>query len=202
VDIFLPSFEETLFMLYPREFQRVAGGESAVVPDAALVTRIGSHLLEMGPAIVGLKLGASGLYLRTADEHSWARFGRARPADLDGWLRRELWSPCFETRVAGTTGAGDATIAGFIAALLRSGSPEFCATIACAVGACNVEATDALGGLQTWEETRQRLDSGWQRKQLQLPDGEWCLHPSTGVWDRNRHQSGNGHYNPDHGTNN
>ena len=33
---------------------------------------------------------------------------------------------------------------------------------ACAVGACNVEATDATSGIQNWEATQRRLDSGWE----------------------------------------
>ena len=35
------------------------------------------------------------------------------------WANYENWSPCFQVDVVGTTGAGDATIAGFLAALLR-----------------------------------------------------------------------------------
>ncbi len=58
VDIFLPSFEETLFTLYPEIFRRAAAaGALAAAPDPALVQDIGAHLLEMGPAVVGLKLG-------------------------------------------------------------------------------------------------------------------------------------------------
>jgi sugar/nucleoside kinase (ribokinase family) len=198
VDIFLPSFEETLFMLYPRDFDEATRSPSGVVPDPALVTAIGSRLIGMGPSIAGLKLGTAGLYLKTADGHDWKGFGRAHPPNLDAWRDRELWSPCFETRVAGTTGAGDATIAGFIAGLLRGGTPEACATMACAVGACNVEATDALGGLKTWEQTEKRLNSGWQRKPLPLPAGEWRPAGSTGVWERLARQSKGGLHNLQH----
>ncbi len=51
-----------------------------------------------------------------------------------------MWAPCFDVEVVGTTGSGDATIAGFLSALLRDASPEEAMTMAVAVGACNVEA--------------------------------------------------------------
>ena len=49
------------------------------------------------------------------------------------WLGRELLAPCFRpAAVAGTTGAGDATIAGLLAALLRGDGPAGAATAATA----------------------------------------------------------------------
>jgi sugar/nucleoside kinase (ribokinase family) len=181
VDIFMPSFEETLFMLNPERFQRLPALNTFAPSDPGLVSEIGKQLLSMGPSIVGLKLGTSGLYLVTGGESSWSNFGRCRPSAPARWRDRELWSPCFEARVAGTTGAGDATIAGFLAGLLRGDSPEQCVTMACAVGACNVEAADALGGLRTWEETQSRLAAGWKRRELKLPSPRWRPLPG-GVW--------------------
>jgi hypothetical protein len=84
--------------------------------------------------------------------------------------------------VVGTTGSGDATIAGFLAAVLRGMGPEECATLACAVGACNVEAADALGGLRSWEETLGRLKAGWPRADLDLASQGWRRCEPTGVW--------------------
>jgi len=65
--------------------------------------------------------------------------------------------------VIGTTGAGDATIAGFLAALLRDLPPDEAMNAALAVGACNVEAADALSGIRSWCETLQRINAGWAR---------------------------------------
>jgi sugar/nucleoside kinase (ribokinase family) len=185
VDIYMPSCEETLFMLDQEEFRRLSASGTFAPPDPGVVSSLGEHLQSMGPSIVGLKLGTSGLYLATAGEFSWSDFGRSRPAATRQWFRRELWSPCFDAHVVGTTGAGDATIAGFLAGLLRGAPPEECVTIACAVGACNVEAADALGGLRTWEDTRSRLAAGWTRRELSLPEPRWQLLPS-GVWQGTR----------------
>jgi sugar/nucleoside kinase (ribokinase family) len=65
--------------------------------------------------------------------------------------------------VVGTTGSGDATIAGFLAALLRDVSPAQAMNIALAVGACNVEAADALSGIRLWGDTLRRITAGWRK---------------------------------------
>ena len=132
----------------------------------------------MGPPAVGLKLGADGLYLRTAGPERWTGLGRAAPRDAKAWSGRELWSPCFEVEAAGTTGAGDATIAGFLASLLRGAGPEECVSMACAVGACSVEAPDALGGIRPWDETVARRRAGWRRREPALDPGRWSARES------------------------
>ena len=98
------------------------------------------------------------------------------------WRDRELWQPAFRPdAVVGTTGAGDATIAGFLAALLRDVPPERALAIAAAVGACNVEAADALSGVRSWEETLARIDAGWHAHRMRchtlegVERWEWAL---------------------------
>jgi sugar/nucleoside kinase (ribokinase family) len=108
--------------------------------------------------------------------------GRAVPRDANGWANQEIWAPCFAVSVVGTTGSGDATIAGFLSALLRGFSPDQAVTAAVAVGACNVEAADALSGIRTWEETMERIQSGWQRRTLHLSDPGWLADPVNGNW--------------------
>ena len=104
---------------------------------------IARQLCGWGAKIAGLKLGANGLYVR--------------------WPDQERHAPCFRVSVAGTTGAGDATIAGFLAGYLRNLSPDETMTMATAVGACCCEAPDATAGIRSWDETRQRIEAGWPR---------------------------------------
>jgi sugar/nucleoside kinase (ribokinase family) len=184
VDIFLPSIKEMLLMLYPGRSRATIGSESEAPGEIALETlrSIGSDLIALGPAVVGLKLGERGLYLKTANDRAWEKTGRARPERIASWLNRELWSSCFQVEVVGATGAGDATIAGFLAALLRGCTPEESVTMACAVGACNVEAADALGGLLDWETTSARIAGGWHRRGPGTEMPGWCESTVGGVW--------------------
>ena len=94
------------------------------------------------------------------------------PIDAASWRGAEVYAPCFEPDViAGTTGSGDATIAGLLAALLRGADPLAAATAATAVGACSVEAPDATSGIPSWEQVAARIASGWRRRDATLDPG-------------------------------
>ena len=183
VDIFLPSIEELLLMLHPATFEGlIHQGPVLVQVTPGMLHDLGDELLSMGVCIAVVKLGERGLYLRTAGKSRFERMGRACPSNLPAWIGRELWAPCFRVQVAGTTGSGDTTIAGFLAALLRDRNPEEAVTVAVAVGACNVEAPDALSGLRSWDDTVQRIGSGWDRLSLELDDPDWEWDAGSQLW--------------------
>jgi sugar/nucleoside kinase (ribokinase family) len=188
VDVFLPSIEEILYMLRREtydELYRAANGPNflpLITPQ--LLSDMSRELLEMGAKIVALKLGDRGLYLRTAGLSIIEALGRARPSDPAAWADKELWAPCFQVDVVGTAGSGDATIAGFLSALLRDMSPEAAATAAVAVGACNVEAADTLSGVRPWDETMRRVASGWARHNLDLEAPGWHFDETHQLWAR------------------
>ena len=108
--------------------------------------------------------------------------GRARPADVAAWADRELWAPCFQVDVVGTAGSGDATIAGFLSALLRDMAPEDAVNAAVAVGACNVEAADTLSGVRPWDETLRRVAAGWPRRSESVSVPGWRFDAHSGLW--------------------
>jgi sugar/nucleoside kinase (ribokinase family) len=186
VDVFLPSIEEILYMLRREtydELYRAANGPNfwpLITPQ--LLSDLSRELLEMGAKVVCLKLGDRGLYLRTAGPSAIEALGRARPSDPTAWADKELWSSCFKVDVVGTAGSGDATIAGFLGALLRDASPEAAVTAAVAVGACNVEAADTLSGIRPWDETMRRIASGWTRHKLHLESPGWRFHEGYQLW--------------------
>ena len=188
VDIFMPSIEEVLLMLHRQQYEELLRQSKTgdilplITPD--LLTSLSSELLEMGARIVGLKLGSRGLYIHTANRDSLTKMGRGGLSDLNSWADQELWSPCYEVTVAGTAGAGDATIAGFLSAVLRDYSPIQAINAAVAVGACNVEEIDTLSGIKSWEETIGRVASGWPKKRLELSSVGWLFDPLQQIWVR------------------
>ena len=188
VDVFLPSAEEILFMLRRQLFDQFAANTSISRPldqmEPEMFSELGKILLDMGAKIVGLKIGDRGLYMRTANESVLSNMGRCQVKDVASWSNRELWAPCFATQVAGTTGSGDATIAGFLMGLLRGMTPEETLQAACAVGACNVEAVDALSGIRSWPETAERIAAGWPRLPvaIDLAKAGWSWDSIHEVW--------------------
>ncbi len=183
VDLFLPSAEELYFMLdragYAAALQRV-GGDLVGALDPSEVATLAERALGLGARVVGLKMGARGLYLRSASGAPMG--GRGAPAEATEWLGRELWAPCFRVAVASTVGSGDATIAGFVAGLLRGQGPAGCLTSAVAVGACNVEGPDATSGVRAWDETQRRIASGWERLDAHISGPGWAWDPAAALW--------------------
>ena len=117
------------------------------------LSALADQLRAWGAGTVGLKLGDQGLYVRTA--------------------QRELLAPCYAVDAAGTTGAGECTIAGFLAGRLRGLPLEQTLATAVAVGACCCEAPDATSGIRSWPATQRRIARGWQRRPVTLPLRGW-----------------------------
>jgi len=186
VDIFLPSFEELLYGLRRKEYERLSAQTQGNLLDAAtpeLISDLGRQMLEMGTKLAVIKLGNRGLYVRAANAQVLSGMGRGRVANLAAWGGIELRSACFKVDVVGTTGSGDTTIAGFLSGVLRGLGPEDAATAAVAVGACNVEALDALSGLRPWEETLARIAAGWEHLPMAFAEPGW-QNVRDGLWTR------------------
>jgi sugar/nucleoside kinase (ribokinase family) len=186
VDIFLPSLDEILFMLdrhHHDTLSKTTTGELASVVDSPLMSTLASRLLTMGVAIAVLKLGSQGLYVRTSsDAPRLASMGSGVPQNRDNWLGRELFVPCFRATVVGTAGAGDSTIAGFLAGLLKGDSIETVMTSAVAVGAFNVERPDATSGVPAWDTVQARVKAGWQQAPVTLSLKGWRQDTEKGIW--------------------
>lgn len=178
VDFFLPSLEEILFMMErPRFDALMAAGPLMEQVDGALLRDVAARLIDMGVAVVVLKLGDQGLYLRTTgDRKRLDSLDLLRP--LERWLDQELLAPGFRTKVVGATGAGDCAIAGFLAGIMKGLSPADTLIGAAAVGACNVESADATSGVPHWDVVWQRIRQGWPRLEtsLRLDGWQWDSH--------------------------
>jgi sugar/nucleoside kinase (ribokinase family) len=93
---------------------------------------LAAHCLTLGAKEVVLKCGSLGVYGIGQD-----RVGH--------------WQPCFPAEVVGTTGSGDATIAGFLYGRSIGLSFAKCLEAGCAVGACCVQVADAVSGIMDFE---------------------------------------------------
>lgn len=188
VDLYLPSLEETLYMLDKEAFfkkKQLAGKKDMLdffTPEE--VSALAEELLQMGPPVVGLKAGHRGFYLRTSTKERLEKIGVAKPGEFDTWIERELWSPSFHVEnFAGATGSGDSAIAGFLAAYIRGLDIETTLQYATAVGANNVTAPDALSGIKDWETTTKQIKEGWEHNPLEIEQSAgWRLDKQYGIW--------------------
>ncbi len=107
------------------------------VDGADTVEGVADWCMTHGAQAVAIKLGDQGLYYRTATNI--------------------VTQPCLRVEVAGTAGAGDATIAGLLYALgnCTNGTPPW--KFAVAVGAFACEKPDTTSGVPTAREVLARL---------------------------------------------
>lgn len=186
VDLFVPSVEELFFLLDRETFNRLSGTDGPAFQDAvtpSLLHDLSEIVLGYGVKALLVKLGHRGIYLRTAGSQSWAKGGRGLEGLGTDWHGRELWTPAFKATVRGTTGAGDAAIAGFLSAIAQNSDPVTALEMAAAAGACWVERTDAEAGIMDWEETLARIAQGWENLPLDLSNAGWRKDAESGIWE-------------------
>ena len=186
VDIYLPSIEESMYMVARDEFnklqQTASGGDLLLSLDLNAMQGIGEKLLSYGTKIVVLKCGVMGYYIRTASMELLNQMGRAKPADMQNWSDRELHEESFYVpKVAAATGSGDSSIAGFLAAFFNGKSIEEAIRIACCVGGQNIQVFDAISNIHNWDETIAMID-GWSKNRHEISGGYWKYNECTGNW--------------------
>ena len=171
VDFFVPSIEELGYMLDRPlycKWQEKAGGEdvTGILSLEEDVKPLAARALSMGTRCVLLKCGAAGMYLKTAPEPVWREF----LPGFTGWNDISHFEDSYVPDcILSGTGAGDTSIAAFIKAMLDGCGPLECVRLAAATGASCVTAYDALSGLLSFEELRQKMEAGWEKQNIIHP---------------------------------
>ena len=143
-------------MLDRRRYEALAarGGDMTANLDVeAECAPLAEKLLAMGCRFVLIKCGTSGMYYQSAGQDAMRAIGPRVRVDEAAWADRKGIQPCIKAEIVrSATGAGDTSIAAFLTAMLLCRTPEKCAALAAAEGACCVTAYDALSGLKSIEE--------------------------------------------------
>lgn len=185
VDLFLPSYEE-LFLMLERDaylkWRRSDAGQGDLSEEAELsyVRSFAQRLIGFGAAIVAIKCGRNGIYLRTAGAE---RLRRLTKVDLsDQWIDREIWAESFcPEQFVSSTGAGDCAIAGFLNAVTRGCDPDQALQLAAAAGCQNLRAVDAISGLGSYDDLRQHVAEATEFNRLSL-EGSGLARHYPGLW--------------------
>ena len=186
VDIFIPSFEELLFMLMKNEYEKL--NKTPFIydilenMDADILHELGQEILNMGVKICVIKCGYRGYYIRTQGKESFNNIGRAFAGNMENWANREfIEESFFVENIASAAGAGDNSIAGFLASFVKGMTIEEAARIGCAAGGHNLRVYDAVSGVKTWEDTLESI-RGWRKNRQSLSGSYWKYNQKREIW--------------------
>ncbi|MBQ8527526.1 MAG: carbohydrate kinase family protein [Lachnospiraceae bacterium] len=169
VDFFVPSVEELCFMLdkelFARWQKRAAGKDITEVLDIEKdVKPLADICMSYGVKVLLIKCGAPGMFYKTADAKALADISPRINLDVVAWADKEGFEASYiPDCILSGTGAGDTSIAAFLASVLNGETPETAIQLAAATGASCVTAYDALGGLKPLEELKDKIQSGWKK---------------------------------------
>jgi len=80
------------------------------------------------------------------------------------WANLRVFEKSYKPeKVLSGTGAGDTSIAAFLQAIVTGHSSSECLQLATATGASCVAAYDALSGLKSFEELKEKIQNGWSK---------------------------------------
>ena len=170
VDFFVPSVEELCFMLERNRFaewqSRAKGRDITEILNVETDIRpLADQCMELGVKVLLIKCGAPGIYYRTADRETLGQIGGDLMPEPEKWADLEGFERSYvPERIASGTGAGDTSIAAFLTAVLEGCTPDECLRLSVATGASCVASYDALSGLKTFDELREKIRQGWKKQ--------------------------------------
>lgn len=169
VDFFVPSVEELCFMLDRQRFenwQSRSGGNdiTEILNIETDVKPLADICMSYGVKVLLIKCGAKGMFYRTAEPKMLSQISNRLTLDTLAWAGKEGFEASYvPEKILSGTGAGDTSIAAFLASVINGESLETAMQLATATGACCVTAYDALGGLKPLDKLKEKISAGWQK---------------------------------------
>lgn len=171
VDFFVPSVEELCFMLDRERFnewqERAAGRDiTEVLNPETDIKPLAEKCMKLGAKVLLLKCGKPGMYFCSSDTEKLEQVGKRVELDTALWANKAIFEKSYvPERVLSGTGAGDTSIAAFLTAILNGETPEMALHLAAGTGASCVAAYDALSGLKSLDELKQKIAAGWEKNE-------------------------------------
>lgn len=170
VDFFLPSIEETGYMLdrsrYLKWNELAEGNDiTRILSVDEDISPMAGKLLELGAKIVVLKCGELGMYYKTGNVQQLEDVCKTRNLNPDEWCNQCGFEQSYlQENIISGTGAGDVSIAAFLTSMLNGASLHRSIQLAAAAGAYCISSPDALSGLEPLDVLSAHIDSGWAKR--------------------------------------
>lgn len=164
-DIFVPSVEEALQILFPLKYAEIqASLEDGDIIDHIpidLIRILGKSIIDSGVKIVLIKMAHRGAYLLTGDISSISK-------KLDSDLSVKNWNYCEllcnayhadNLKTKNATAAGDTAVAAFLSAIIDGEEPEYALKYAAMTGRNKLYCTNIYEDLTSWQEMTDEIKS-------------------------------------------
>lgn len=177
VDIFTPSIEEALFFLDKKDYQKRKRFDKKLNQSLSFsdYRDISESFLDKGCGLVLLKCGEQGIFLKTSSATRLNPLKKVIKGNIEKWSFRELWAPSYNIQnIASATGAGDACVAGFLAAILKRTSVSRSLRIASCLGYQNLTSLGTTSGITNWKDTMKLVEK------LSIREMPWK--PNEATW--------------------
>jgi sugar/nucleoside kinase (ribokinase family) len=162
-DIFVPSVEEAMEILFPAKYSQIQlSVENNDIIDhfsIDLIRILGKYIIDSGVKIVLIKMAHRGAYLLTGDISSLNEKLDFNLSVKD-WNYRELFCIAYHAdnvKVKNATGAGDTAVAAFLTAILDGEGPESALKYAAMAGRNKLYCTNLYDDLSNWEEMTEEI---------------------------------------------
>jgi sugar/nucleoside kinase (ribokinase family) len=162
-DIFVPSLEEIIRLLFPLKYAEIVSqtGQMEVLDHIPMemIREVGRQAIRYGAKILLIKAAHRGAFLLTGDVSSIN--DRSDLKLSDDWNHRELWCDAYsveKVRLKNANGAGDTAVAAFLSAILNGESPENALKYAGVAGRDNLYCADIFEELTDWRGLQKELE--------------------------------------------
>ncbi len=186
-DIFMPSIEEIIFMLDRPKYSELKSKNSDILKSIEIdyISDLGERIIGMGSKVAVLKCGTLGYYIKTAPLAKLKQMGRALPGNAGEWSDAELFSGIYKvTDFKSATGAGDTSIAGFLAAFLGGFTPAQAINLACATGAICVTSFGAVDAIIPLDRILDKIHAGWEKLPVAYDGSKFKYDPEDDLYKK------------------
>ena len=170
VDMFEPSIEELAYFIDKEGYDELrrstnnSGKDITEVVTVEYLHGLAEKLISWGSGIVLIKCGAKGMYMLCGGEERMKEISGKLGRDMTAWANVSHFETAYKPdKFCAATGAGDISIAGFIAAILRGYGWERCMQLAAATGATCVTTYDTISAVRRLEEIDAKIEKGWEK---------------------------------------
>ncbi|MVZ63893.1 carbohydrate kinase family protein [Sphingobacterium humi] len=162
-DIFMPSLEEALKIVFPYEYTLFEATEGDIIDltSVELISELGATLVALGANVVLIKAAHRGLFLWTKDVEEINKKGELG-LDVEEWSNQQWFCPAFPAeveKIKNASGAGDTAGAAFLTALLNGHNPQEALKYAALAGRNNLYCKDIFSELKDWDDMTREINN-------------------------------------------